>query len=151
VAPGIGKEAVQSYKTMAREQFGREVTVWMQVPVVQRDTRQAAQEFLNYFAVEHEDRQSVDGWAAGIKAEARSLSNEEARFARLVIAVGGNPIVGGAADVADQLEALSELGIDGVLLSWFDFEDGLKRFNEGVLPLLEKRGLRQPFRPTAAR
>ena len=74
------------------------------------------------------------------------MSNEQARFARLVVAVGGNPIVGSAADVADQLEALSELGIDGVLLSWFDFEDGLKRFNEGVMPLLERRGLREPFR-----
>ena len=151
VAPGISKEAVQSYKTLAREQFGREVTVWMQVPVVQRETRQAAEKFLNYFAVEHEDRASVDGWAAGIKAESRSLSNEQARFARLVVAVGGNPIVGSAVDVADQLEALTELGIDGVLLSWFDFEDGLKRFSEGVMPLLERRGLRQPFRPTTPR
>ena len=151
VAPGIGKEGVQSYKTLAREQFGREVTVWMQVPIVQRDTRQAAEEFLNYFAVEHEDSRSVDAWAAGIKAESRSLSNEQARFARMVIAVGGNPILGSATDVADQLEALSELGIDGVLISWFDFEDGLKRFNEGVLPLLERRGLREPFRTTAAR
>jgi FMNH2-dependent dimethyl sulfone monooxygenase len=151
VAPGIGKEGIQSYKTMAREQFSREVGVWMQVPIVQRDTRQAAEEFLNYFAVEHEDRQSVDGWSAGITAEARSLSNEQARFARLVVTVGGNPIVGSAADVADQLEALSELGIDGVLLSWFDFEVGLKRFSEGVMPLLERRGLREPFRRTAAR
>jgi alkanesulfonate monooxygenase SsuD/methylene tetrahydromethanopterin reductase-like flavin-dependent oxidoreductase (luciferase family) len=149
VAPTIGKEGIQSYKTLAREQFGREVTVWTQVPVVQRDTRPAAEEFLNYFAVEHEDRKSVDGWSAGITAEARGLNNEQARFARLVIAVGGNPIVGTAADVADQFEALSELGIDGILLSWFDFEDGLKRFNEGVMPLLEQRGLRQPFRTTA--
>jgi dimethylsulfone monooxygenase len=151
VAPGIGKEGVQSYKKLAREQFGREVTVWMQVPIVQRETRQAAEEFLNYFAVEHEDRQSVDGWSAGIAAESRGLSNEQARFARLVVTVGGKPIVGNGADVADQLEALSEIGIDGVLLSWFDFEDGLKRFNEGVMPLLEQRGLRQPFRTTAVR
>jgi dimethylsulfone monooxygenase len=121
------------------------------VPVVQRDTRREAEAFLDYFAVEHEDRRSVDGWSAGIAAEARSLSNEQIRFARLVVAVGGNPIVGGAADVADQLEALSEIGIDGVLLSWFDFEDGLKRFNEGVMPLLERRGLREPFGKPAAR
>ena len=70
---------------MAREQFGREVGVWMQVPIVQRDTRQEAEAFLNYFAVEHEDRRSVDGWSAGIAAEARSLSNEQIRIARLVV------------------------------------------------------------------
>jgi FMNH2-dependent dimethyl sulfone monooxygenase len=123
----------------------------MQVPVVQRDTRQEAEAFLNYFAVEHEDRRSVDGWSAGIAAEARSLSNEQIRLARLVVTVGGTPLVGSAVDVADQLEALTDLGIDGVLLSWFDFEDGLKRFNEGVMPLLERRGLREPYRRTAAR
>jgi hypothetical protein len=32
-----------------------------------------------------------------------------------------------------------------VLLSWFDFADGIKRLNEEVLPLLEQRGLREPF------
>ena len=48
----------------------------------------------------------------------------------------------------DEITKLNELGIDGILISWFDFHDGLERFNEGVLPLLEQRGLREPFRPT---
>jgi len=36
----------------------------------------------------------------------------------------------------------SELGIDGVALSGSTSRTGLKRFNEGVMPLLERRGLR---------
>ena len=54
-------------------------------------------------------------------------------------------MVGSAIDIADQITALSELGIDGILLSWFDFDDGVKRFAEEVMPLLEKRRLREPF------
>jgi hypothetical protein len=42
------------------------------------------------------------------------------------------------------------MGIDGCLLAWNNFDDGLKRWNEGVMPILEKRGLREPFNPAAA-
>jgi FMNH2-dependent dimethyl sulfone monooxygenase len=145
VAPGLGKAEIEGYKTMAREEFGREVGVWMQVPIAQRNTRQEAEDYLNYFAVQHEDTPTVDAWLAGMAKESRSLNDEQARFSRLTVAVGGTPIVGDATDVADEITALSELGVDGILISWFDFDDGLKRFTEGVLPLLEKRGLREPF------
>ena len=86
-----------------------------------------------------------------MEKEAKSLGDQEARFARLVIAVGGNPIdQQSPVDVADQLEGLSQLRMDRVLLSWFDFKNSLKKFNEGVMPLLEKRGFRQRYRATAA-
>jgi len=150
VAPGLGAKEIEGYKTMAREEFGREVGVWMQMPVAQRKTRQEAEEFLNYFAVRHEDKAMVDGWAAGMAKESRSLSNEQLSFSRLIVATGGPPIVGGAVDVADQITALSELGINGILISWFDFDDGLKRFSEDVMPLLEQRGLREPFQGASA-
>jgi dimethylsulfone monooxygenase len=146
VVSEVTKGDIAEYKRMAREQFGREIGVWMQVPIVQRKTRQEAQDHLNYFAVEHEDRPAVDGWSAGLKAETRSLTNNEAiKHTRLLVAVGGTPVIGSAADIADQLEALSEKGVDGILCSWFDFEEGLNRLIGEVFPLLEKRGLREPF------
>ena len=95
--------------------------------------------------MEHEDRAAVDGWSAGITREARSLSNEEVRLSRLTLATGGTPLLGSAAEVADGLEALQERGVDGILTVWFDFDDGMARFSEGVMPLLEARGLREPF------
>jgi FMNH2-dependent dimethyl sulfone monooxygenase len=45
------------------------------------------------------------------------------------------------------LALLSEGGIDGVLLTWVDFYEGLERFNADVLPALEKLGLRDPLTP----
>ncbi len=35
-------------------------------------------------------------------------------------------------------------GLDGILLTWVDFADGIARFTDGVLPVLEARGLRLP-------
>ena len=50
--------------------------------------------------------------------------------------------MGTAGSIAEQLITLSGLGLDGMLLSWADYADGMTRFNAGVLPLLEQAGLR---------
>ena len=148
VSTEVSKTDLVDYKKIAREEFGREIGIWMQIPIVQRGTRQEAEDHLNYVAIEHEDRAAVDGWSKGVAAETRTVTNEAAKIDRLVHAMGGRPVVGSAVDIADELEALSEKGVDGILLSWFDFDDGLKRFIGEVMPLLEQRGLRQPFQST---
>ena len=61
---------------------------------------------------------------------------------RIMAGVGAYPLVGTAATIAAQLISLSDLGLDGMLLSWADYADGMTRFNAGVLPLLEQAGLR---------
>ena len=148
VSTEVSKSDLADYKQIAREEFGREVGIWMYIQIVQRRTRQEAEDRLNYIAVEHEDRAAVDGWSKGVAAETRTVSNEAAKIERLVHAMGGRPVAGSAVDIADELEALSERGVDGILLSWFDFDDGMNRFIGDVMPLLEQRGLRQPFQPT---
>jgi alkanesulfonate monooxygenase SsuD/methylene tetrahydromethanopterin reductase-like flavin-dependent oxidoreductase (luciferase family) len=57
---------------------------------------------------------------------------------------GGYPLVGTADHIADQLGKLSEIGFDGILLSWVDYLAGLERWNSEVMPLLEQTGLRSP-------
>ena len=53
------------------------------------------------------------------------------------------PLIGGPERVADFIEDMVVNGeFDGILLSFPDFIDGLERFHELVMPLLEKRGLR---------
>lgn len=145
VFAGLGKDAVESYKTIAKNDFGRDVAVWTQIPMVQRKTKAEAEDFLNYFVGKYEDTPSVDAWLAGIAAETKNLKGGAPTFNRMDVAAGGPPVLGSAEEIADKLCEISERGIDGVLLSWFDFEDGLNRFNEEVLPILEKRGLRDVF------
>ena len=62
----------------------------------------------------------------------------------------GYPLVGDAGRIVEELEAMSEAGIDGVLMTWVDPVDGLERFNAEAMPLLEAKGLRHPFDPNAA-
>ncbi|MGZ0188779.1 MAG: LLM class flavin-dependent oxidoreductase, partial [Alphaproteobacteria bacterium] len=69
------------------------------------------------------------------------------RRMRAAAGAGGTLLVGDANSIADQMAALSASGIDGLLISWANFEDGLTRLSANLLPLLEARGLRRPFRP----
>lgn len=148
------KKQIDAYKTTAREKFGREVQVWTYCPVIQRDTREEAEAYLHHYAVEMQDRPAVDAWAKGMASQTKIIDEEKLAGFRLRFAagVGGNILMGTASDIADQMQRLSDAGLDGVLCTWVDFKDGITRFTApgGVMEALEARGLRQPFAPTDA-
>jgi dimethylsulfone monooxygenase len=143
---------VDSYKQLAREKYGREVKVWVMANIVQRDTNAEAEAYVKHFAVDHADKASIDAWIAMQNANSKALSRPdlEARRRRAGIGAGGTPIIGDAERVAEQLEALSDCGVDGLLIGFVDFAEGITRLTEGVLPRLEAKGLRQKFSLPAA-
>jgi hypothetical protein len=61
---------------------------------------------------------------------------------------GGFPLIGTAEQIVDKMRILSAIGLDGMLLNWLDYVDGLKRF-EAVMPMLEAAGLRHKARVDA--
>jgi dimethylsulfone monooxygenase len=156
VIPKVGdlqgvRAQVDSYKDAARE-LGREVQVWTYCAVSQRDSRAAAEDYFAYFAEEMADDELIDAWSANLLAQTGIVDPAEIREYRRRFAAGsGGPVlVGTHVDIADQMQELSELGVDGLLLTWPDFVDGVRRVvaPEGLMSELERRGLRQPF-PTA--
>ena len=151
--PETCAEDIASYKHFAREEFGREVQVWTNTFVVQRDTQAAADAYLQRYAVEYQDVESVDSWLNKQAEQTRMMPEAALRAMRLRFAAGagGFPLVGTAEGIADRLHMLADAGLDGVLLTWVDYVDGLDRFNRDVLPLMERQGLRAPFAPAAAR
>ena len=56
---------------------------------------------------------------------------------------GGYPVVGTAAQVADELTAMHEAGLEGFLMGGVPYDGMLARFEAEVLPELRKRGLRR--------
>jgi alkanesulfonate monooxygenase SsuD/methylene tetrahydromethanopterin reductase-like flavin-dependent oxidoreductase (luciferase family) len=56
---------------------------------------------------------------------------------------GGYPLTGTADDIVAALQKLTAIGIDGVLLRWVDYWDGLRRWQKDVMPRLEQAGLRR--------
>ena len=153
VIPQVGelnkvREQVESYKEGARA-IGREVQVWTYCAVSQRDSRTEAEDYLHHFAEKMQDVELVDAWSAGLMAQSDIVNEATVREYRQRFAAGsGGPIlVGTHVDIADQMEELSDLGLDGILLTWPDFVDGVRRIvaPDGLLAELERRGLREPF------
>jgi FMNH2-dependent dimethyl sulfone monooxygenase len=69
--------------------------------------------------------------------------NAEQRNQAAARAVGGNiAMVGSPQQIADYIVRLHQAGIDGVQLSFFDFQPDLDFFGERVVPLLREAGLR---------
>uniref|UniRef100_UPI00286A2C87 LLM class flavin-dependent oxidoreductase n=1 Tax=Nocardioides sp. TaxID=35761 RepID=UPI00286A2C87 len=66
----------------------------------------------------------------------------------LVRGGAGTALVGSHEEVADRIEEYHALGIDEFVLSGYPHLEGAYWFGEGVLPLLEKRGLWKHPAPT---
>jgi dimethylsulfone monooxygenase len=48
--------------------------------------------------------------------------------------------------ITSELQKFAGIGLDGMLLSWVDYLDGLDAWQREVMPLLEQAGLRVPLR-----
>jgi alkanesulfonate monooxygenase SsuD/methylene tetrahydromethanopterin reductase-like flavin-dependent oxidoreductase (luciferase family) len=145
------RDQIASYKNLARERYGREIQVWCYTYVVQRDTQKEADDYLRYYAVEHGDDEATDNILRTLGVETGIWSPEEQQKFKFHFKAGwgGYPLVGTPERIVHKMKALSEIGLDGMSLTWVDYTDGIARWEKGVMPLLEQAGLRRPFNTQA--
>ncbi|ABE33580.1 luciferase-like monooxygenase family protein [Paraburkholderia xenovorans LB400] len=132
-------------QVQARAQaHGRQVSTLINPTIVCRPTEREAHAYHDAI-LSHADFGAVDGFT-GRRSDAKAWKGHQ-REQRVL---GGNiQIIGSPEHVVEDLLRLKAAGIDGVQLTFFDFEPDLAYFGEAVLPLLEQAGLRVPL-PTAA-
>ncbi len=145
------KEQVNQYRELAWRELNRDVQVWSTAYVVQADSYRDAVKFVDYYTIEHGDDPHADAFIRESITRSRVVTPEALQTLRRAIkaGTGGVPLLGTAADIVARLERLSRCGLDGLLLVWVDFQNGIRRFNREVLPLMEQAGLRNPKSATA--
>lgn len=148
-----GEEAVraqiQSYRDLAAE-FGRELQVWCYAYVVQADSVAEAERYLDYYVNQMGNDIACDNVTKEIGIQSGMFaSTEDALRSRYHFKAGfaGLPLVGTPEMIASELERYSDLGLDGVCLTWLDYHAGINNFVRDVLPLMERRGLRERYDP----
>ncbi len=111
---------VERIKRRARDDYGRDLQVWTFGYVVDGETEQAARDFLHYYAQENGMHDAAINALKimGVEAEVAGDNSTAARRFSWVAGDGGVPLIGTATQVADGLEWLSEVGVDGCLLGW---------------------------------
>jgi alkanesulfonate monooxygenase SsuD/methylene tetrahydromethanopterin reductase-like flavin-dependent oxidoreductase (luciferase family) len=139
-----GRAMVDRYRTLAREDYGREIQVWSYAYVVQGDTEKDARDFYNYYVHQKGDWAAVDNLVSTMIANAQTLPPHilQQMKEHFIAGWGGYPLVGTKEQIVGGLQRLSDMGLDGTLLSWPRYIDGMKQFEVETLPLVKQAGLR---------
>lgn len=144
--PEDGAEVVETVTRRAREDYGREAGVFTLGHVVCRPTREEAEEYYNYYAVENADWAAVENLMRLQGMHAQSFTPEmlETFQIRFAAGHGSCPIVGSPDDVADEIARFHKAGFGGMTLSFVDYVSELEYFAQEVIPRLEDKGIRVP-------
>lgn len=139
-----GKAAADDVKRIAREKYRREIGVMSYGLVICRDTEQEARQVYRHI-IEKGDREATRIILNLLGVESGSFSEQHlTQFAENFIAGwGGYLMVGTPEQVTDELVKLSQIGIEGMILSWLDYNEEISYFGERVMPLMRQAGLRQ--------
>ena len=141
---------VAKAKRAAFEVDKRDLGVIVPCPVICRDTEKEVQDYLKYVVDERGDweagRQLVEFMMGG---DVRSVSYDTVHKLErdLISGWAGYQLFGTPEQIVDKLIGLSKIGVNGVALSWVDYEAGIENFNAKVLPLMEQAGLRKAYVP----
>jgi alkanesulfonate monooxygenase SsuD/methylene tetrahydromethanopterin reductase-like flavin-dependent oxidoreductase (luciferase family) len=137
---------VQAYHKLAHEEYGREVRVWTLANIVQGETEKEAREFYRYYVHEKGDwaaaQNMIETFALEINARAIPPDRLKAFQEAFLAGWGGFPLIGTKEQIVDGLLSLSRAGVDGVLLAWPRYEQGMREFRDVTYPLVRQTGLR---------
>jgi alkanesulfonate monooxygenase SsuD/methylene tetrahydromethanopterin reductase-like flavin-dependent oxidoreductase (luciferase family) len=138
-------EIAANGRKIAREKFGRNMQVFGQAYVVCRETEKEAKEFVEEYVQRKGDWEGVRNLLDVLVPNSKSALGDgwESMAANLIAGYGAIPLVGTADQIVDGLLAFSKAGIDGLTLSWVNYDDGLAQFEQKLLPLMRQAGLRR--------
>jgi len=138
-----GKAVTTDVKRLAHN-YGREIGMMSYGLVVCRETEKEAQQQYRYI-VEKGDWDAARRILGLLGVESGSFSEQYlTEYAEHFIAGwGGYPLVGTPEQVTAELVKLSQIGLEGMILCWLDYNEEIKFFGERVMPLMRQAGLRQ--------
>jgi alkanesulfonate monooxygenase SsuD/methylene tetrahydromethanopterin reductase-like flavin-dependent oxidoreductase (luciferase family) len=138
----INTAHVAAYRTLARETYGREVQVWGNANIVQAETEKEARAFYRYYVHEKGDWVAAENLMKLLGIGSLAVEDFRKLQAHFMAGWGAFPLVGTKEQVVEGLANLSKVGIDGALLSWPIYEEGMLTFQRETMPLLQQAGLR---------
>jgi FMNH2-dependent dimethyl sulfone monooxygenase len=138
------KARVRSYRELAQREYGRDIQLWTAAYVVQGNTEKEARDFFDYYVHQKGDWVAVTNLVETMGIAAKTLPPETLRSmkAHFIAGWGGYPLVGTNEQIVDGLGRLSEMGLDGAVLSWPRYIDGMRQFKQEIMPLAKQAGLR---------
>jgi alkanesulfonate monooxygenase SsuD/methylene tetrahydromethanopterin reductase-like flavin-dependent oxidoreductase (luciferase family) len=136
---------VAQAKADAKEDCGRDVQVFSSAYIVVDDTEEAAWKRYHHVTRDRLDRRAAAGliemWER--LSQGSEVVDVTERIDRMAAGFNAMPFVGTAEQVAELFVQASEGGLDGLAISWDDYDEGIEAYAETVRPLLLQAGLRK--------
>lgn len=131
---------VKKIKGMAAE-HDREISVMTNATIVCADTEKEAKRLF-----EHYIRDLGDWGAAQNFTGQKSKQAPDFRFdsmeRRVMVGHFATPLVGTPEQIVERIGTWTEAGVEGMAVSWLDYEEGIAQYAEQIRPLLIDAGLR---------
>lgn len=140
-SPESAKELVEDVRTRATG-YDRECGVMSYGQIVCRDTEEEAWRDYNHILDKGDYEAATNILRVfGVESETAPEGFEDMQK-RLINGWFGYPLVGTAEQIVDKLIAMSGSGVEGCLLTWLDYNEGIDQFGKEILPLMKQAGLR---------
>ncbi len=144
---GSDRAQIAGLKAMAVE-AGRSSQCWIHVYVVCRETEKEARDYLDHYVREKGDWAAVDNMLSifGVQSETLEPEVMEAFRFHFIAGHGGYPLVGTPQQIVERIDRLGDMGVDGMLMSWVDYESECRQWIDQVMPLMVQAGQRKEFK-----
>lgn len=146
------KGLVERAKQVAWDEGQKDLRILIYGPMVCRDTEKEVRDYVRYYVDERGDWNAARDLVQNILGSgSESFSHEQLRQMEREFVQGwiGHPLFGTPEQIVDKMLELAAIGVDGMALSWVDYERGVKEVNDKLLPLMQQAGLRSAAPPPA--
>ena len=147
--PAATAEKVRAIKQNARERYGRELRVFGVGHVTCRDTEAEARAYFDHVIHDHGDWDAAKTTVAKLMAHSQTVDYESAEVKELmegaIRAFFAHPLTGTPEQIAVAIAEMAAAGLEGMAITFNDYDDGLARYRRQILPLLVDAGLRRPL------
>ncbi|MFD8338270.1 LLM class flavin-dependent oxidoreductase [Streptomyces solisilvae] len=136
-------EYTRRVRDLARNRYSRDLSVMMSAFVICRETEQEARN-VRQAILDAGDYEGARNLAETLGIQSASFDTQvKAGLDPFVLSFGAYTIVGNPEQVAEELIALSNAGMDGVIIGFLDYVKELEFFDRRVMPLLREAGVRK--------
>ena len=133
----------KAVRDRARQEYQRDLGVMTYAFVICRDTEKEAQQ-VKQAILDAGDYEGAKNLMAVLGMQSASFAEQIRVYQeRFILGWGGYPIIGTPEQVVDELQTLSDVGMDGAILGFLDYHEEMKYFDDNVMPLLRDAGLRK--------
>jgi len=137
------RKASAELKGMAAR-HGREIQIWIEAGVLCCETEKEARRQYNYLVNEKGDWETAEHLVKGfLSGGGQSIDGMDRNviIEGIIAGTRGHQLLGSPEQVTEKMVELSDAGVDGLALVWFDYESGLETFREAVRPVAVRAGL----------